>query len=127
MPTPRKNRPGIRQATVAAAWATIAGWIRISGHVTPVPIRKLSVCCAIAPSTDHTKGLWPWASIQGWMWSEIRPKPSPDSSAARACRTRSAGEFSSDERAMPSSIGCPYLPCQPGKRTLVCFCRAARR
>ena len=42
MPTPRKNLPGIIAATVAAACATIAGWMRMSGHVTPVPTRILS-------------------------------------------------------------------------------------
>ena len=40
MPTPRKKRPSNRQAAVAAAWATMAGWIRIVGHVTPVPTRS---------------------------------------------------------------------------------------
>ena len=39
MPTPRKNRPSKSAAAVAAAWATIVGWILISGHVTPVPTR----------------------------------------------------------------------------------------
>ena len=52
VPTPRKKRPGIRQATVAAACATIAGWMRIVGHVTPVPIRNTSVRSPIAPSTE---------------------------------------------------------------------------
>ena len=37
VPTPRKKRPGIMAATVAAACATIAGWVRMIGHVTPVP------------------------------------------------------------------------------------------
>ena len=37
MPTPRKKRPGISAAAVAAAWAMIAGWMRIVGQVTPVP------------------------------------------------------------------------------------------
>ena len=57
MPTPRKNRPGSIAALVAAACATIAGCIRIIGHVTPVPIRSRSVCMAMPPSTDHTNGL----------------------------------------------------------------------
>src|SRR3954453_11499306 len=93
VPTPRKKRPGMRQATVAVACATIAGWIRISGHVTPVPILNDSVVCAIAPRTDHTNGLWPWASTHGWMWSEISPKRSPAYSAAGAWPTGAAGEF----------------------------------
>jgi len=36
---------GIIAATVAAAGATIAGWMRIVGQVTPVPKRILSVAC----------------------------------------------------------------------------------
>ena len=32
-----KKRPGIIAAEVAAAWAIIAGWMRIVGQVTPVP------------------------------------------------------------------------------------------
>src|SRR5438270_313621 len=59
VPTPRKKRPGIIAATDAAAWATIAGWIRISGQVTPVPTRIFSVDCAIPPSVDQTNGLSP--------------------------------------------------------------------
>ena len=37
LPTPRKKRPGIMAAEVAAAWAMIAGWMRTVGQVTPVP------------------------------------------------------------------------------------------
>jgi hypothetical protein len=65
VPTPRKKRPGIRHPTVAAAWAMIAGWIRINGQVTPVPTSSVVVALAIPPSTDHTNGLWPCASIHG--------------------------------------------------------------
>ena len=42
---------------VAAAWAMIAGWIRIVGHVTPVPMTSRSVAVAIAPRTLQTNGL----------------------------------------------------------------------
>jgi len=66
LPTPRKNRPGIIVATVAAACATIAGWMRISGHVTPVPTRIVEVACAMPPSVAQTKGLCPCASTHGW-------------------------------------------------------------
>ncbi len=51
--------------------ATIAGWIRVVGQVTPVPSTIRSVRCASAPSTLQTNGDWPWASIQGWKWSEM--------------------------------------------------------
>ena len=47
MPTPRKKRPGIIAAAVAAAWAMIAGWMRIVGHVTPVPSASRSVAAAM--------------------------------------------------------------------------------
>jgi len=53
-------------AEVAAAWATIAGWIRIVGQVTPVPSRSRCVACAIPPITLQTNGLWPCLSIHGW-------------------------------------------------------------
>ena len=65
-PTPRKNRPGIIAAAVAAACATIAGWIRTLGQVTPVPRRSRFVAVAMPPITAHTNGLWPWASTHGW-------------------------------------------------------------
>ena len=95
MPTPRKNRPGSRAAQVAAAWATMAGWIRTVGQVTAVPTRSRSVDEAIAPITLHTNGLSPWASVHGWKWSEIAPNSNPASSARRAKRTRSRGPCSS--------------------------------
>src|SRR3954453_17315467 len=56
VPTPRKKRPGIIAATVAAAWATIAGCVRIVGHVTAVPTPTRSVACAIAQhGPDHRR------------------------------------------------------------------------
>ena len=58
-PTPRKNRPGIIVATVAAACATTAGWSRIVGHVTAVPMPMRSVLVAMAPSTLQMNGLSP--------------------------------------------------------------------
>jgi hypothetical protein len=66
VPTPKKNRPGIMAADVAAAWARIAGWIRMIGQVTPMPRRSRSVVAAMAPTTFQTKGLWPCALIHGW-------------------------------------------------------------
>ena len=58
LPTPSLNRPGASSATVAAAWAMMAGWILTVGQVTPVVMVR-SVTVAMAPSTDQTKGLWP--------------------------------------------------------------------
>jgi len=66
VPTPKKKRPGIIAAVVAAACATIAGCVLMVGQVTPVPTLRRSVACAMPPITDHTNGLWPCLSIQGW-------------------------------------------------------------
>ena len=65
LPTPSSNRPSSSNEDVAAAWATIAGWMRIVGHVTAVVTRR-SVVAAMAPITDHTNGLSPWSSSHGW-------------------------------------------------------------
>ena len=40
--------------------------MRMIGHVTPTPTSMRSVDAAIAPSTDQTNGLWPWAVTHGW-------------------------------------------------------------
>ena len=65
LPTPRLNVPPVMTALVAAAWAMIAGWIRMVGQVTPV-VTGRSVASARAPITDDTKALWPCSSFQGW-------------------------------------------------------------
>jgi hypothetical protein len=52
-PRPRVNRPPDSNATVAAFWATTAGWYRIVGHVTYVISPTRSVAVATAPSTLH--------------------------------------------------------------------------
>ena len=64
-PTPRLKPPGSSTEDVAAAWAMIAGWMRIVGHVTPVVTRR-SVTWLIAPIIDHTNPLWPCSSFHGW-------------------------------------------------------------
>jgi len=51
---------------VAEAWAMIAGWMRMIGHVTPVPTRRRLVVAAMPPSTAHTNGALPCASDHGW-------------------------------------------------------------
>ena len=51
---------------MAAAWAITAGWMRIVGQVTAVVTCSRSVAVASAPMTDHTNGLWPCSSTQGW-------------------------------------------------------------
>ena len=55
---------------VAAAWATIAGWMRSMGHVTAV-VTSRPVVAAMPPMTVHTKGDSPCSSIHGWKWSEM--------------------------------------------------------
>ena len=52
-------------ATVAAAWATIPGWVRTVGQVTAVIQRIVVVTAAAPPRTDQTNGLCPCASVQG--------------------------------------------------------------
>ena len=85
-------------AVVAAAWATIAGWMRIVGQVTPVPMRSCGAVAAMPPSTDQTNGLLPWTSSHGWKWSEAHTLLMPSSWAAAAKRTISVGPWSSLER-----------------------------
>jgi hypothetical protein len=66
VPTPRKKRPGIMAAAVAAGLRDDGGMDPSpSGQVTAVPSRSRFVACAIAPITLHTNGLWPWRSIHG--------------------------------------------------------------
>jgi hypothetical protein len=101
-PRPSTKRSGSNAAVVAAAWATMAGWIRIVGHVTAVTIGTRSVFTDSPPSTLHTSGLCPCREIQGWKWSEIVRKSKPDSSAMRPYRRRSPGACSSLERVYPT-------------------------
>ena len=65
VPRPRKKRPGMSAAMVAAAWAIETGCVRWSAVDTPVPTRSSHVEAAMAPSTDQTNGLSPWAATQG--------------------------------------------------------------
>jgi len=59
LPTPRqKGRSPSSTALVAAAWAMIAGWVRIVGQVTAVVTGRLHTCDS-APIIDQTKGLSP--------------------------------------------------------------------
>ena len=59
MPTPRKKRPGISAAVVAAACATIAGWMRIVGQVTAVPTRSRVVARAMRAEDAPDEGALP--------------------------------------------------------------------
>ena len=91
------NRPSSSTAAVAVAWAMIAGWIRMVGHVTAVVIGS-RVTCERAPITDQTNGLWPCSSFHGWKWSLIQRASNPARSAIRACSISSAGVNSSLDR-----------------------------
>src|SRR2546421_2372776 len=99
--------------------------MRMIGHVTPVPIRRRSVACAMPPRTDHTNGLSPCASIHGWKWSLTHAVVNPTSSARAAARTISLGPSSSLENATPSSmiasltVGRVFPRAHPGKRPMV--------
>jgi hypothetical protein len=53
---PRVNRWSEMIARVAAACATIAGWYRTLGQVTPVARPRVSVFTAIALSTFQANG-----------------------------------------------------------------------
>ena len=57
LPSPSRKRPGMRVATVAAAWAMIAGCVRTVGHVTAVTHPIVLVTEAMPPRTAHTNGL----------------------------------------------------------------------
>lgn len=83
LPTPRTNRPSVCTAAVAAAWAMTAGCTRMVGQVTAV-VTGSDTTSDSAPITDHTSGLWPWASFHGWKWSEIQSRVKPACSAIRA-------------------------------------------
>ncbi len=95
---------------VAAACAMIAGWMRTVGQVTAVPMPMRSVACAIAPSTVHTKGLWPCVVVQGWKWSDTVTKSKPSCSARTAAGTMASGASSSAERWYPICMQGRYPP-----------------
>ena len=52
-------------STGTAAWATMAGWVRMVGHVTYVISGMREVACAAAPRTLQAYGEWPCASSHG--------------------------------------------------------------
>ena len=97
LPTPKVKRPSRSTAEVAVAWARIAGWIRIDGHVTAVVIGS-RVTCDKAPIIDQTNALWPCSSFHGWKWSLIQRAWNPARSAIRACSSNCAGLDSSLDR-----------------------------
>ena len=97
VPTPSENLPSSITAAVAAAWATIAGCVRIVGQVTAVVTGKRQTCDS-APITDQTNGLSPCSSFQGWKWSLIHSASKPACSARIAWSISSAGSYSSHDR-----------------------------
>jgi hypothetical protein len=68
--------------------------------MSPV-VNVTDVVAATAPSTDHTKGLWPYASSQGWWWSDISNERKPARSAACADSTKNRPECSSLDKGRP--------------------------
>jgi hypothetical protein len=114
LPTPSRKRPGSSVAVVAAAWATMPGWVRTVGQVTAVIQRMRCVACAAAPSTDQTNGLSPCASVHGWKWSDSQAERKPACSACAAAATISGAERSSEEKKIPiSTMGRRYPPTAP--------------
>ena len=75
---------------MAAAWATIAGWNRNDGQVTPGPMSPV-VRSPTAVSTFHTKEAWPCCGTQGWKWSAAMQPEKPCSSASAVSATASVG------------------------------------
>jgi hypothetical protein len=89
-PTPRNARPGQSSSTVATNWATVAGWCRNTGAVTPVPSAIRPVALPIAPSSVQACPDSP-GSHQGWKWSLTLRPSKPARSAATACGTSALG------------------------------------
>jgi hypothetical protein len=88
-------------AEVAAAWAMMAGCIRIVGQVTPV-VTGREVARDRPPITDHTKGELPCSEFHGWKWSLIQSASKPAASAIFACSISSLGPNSSLARKYPT-------------------------
>src|SRR3712207_670975 len=95
LPIANQKRSGYISASVAAACATIAGWYRSPGAFT-VP-NDIDVACSAAPSHDHAKPLCPWASVQGWKWSEQEAASKPAASASLTHSKSSLGGYCSCE------------------------------
>ena len=80
-PSPSQVRPGYMASRVAAACATIAGWKRKLGQVTPGP-RSPRVRSPMAVSTFHTNDASPCAGTHGWKWSAAIDPLNPCCSAS---------------------------------------------
>lgn len=105
-----QHEPALQlHGAVAAACAMIAGCIRMVGQVTAV-LTGSDVASESAPITDHTNGLWPCSSFQGWKWSEIHSASNPASCARLAWSTSSFGPNCSQERKYPIWVMAPRLP-----------------
>ncbi len=78
-PSAIQNRPGNIAASVAEAWAMIAGWYRWPGALTTP--NGSEVVASAAPSHDHANPLWPCRSLHGAKWSEHMAASNPTSSA----------------------------------------------
>jgi hypothetical protein len=89
-PTPSHDRPGYIASSVAAACATIAGWNRKLGHVTPGPMSP-RVRSPTAVSTFHTNAASPCCGTHGWKWSAAMQPENPFASANAVKSTTSCG------------------------------------
>jgi hypothetical protein len=63
LPGAIQNRPGNMDASVAEAWAMMAGWYRWPGAVTTPKLRL--VVARAAPSQDHAKPECPCRADHG--------------------------------------------------------------
>lgn len=63
--------------TVAAPWATMAGWYRMNGHVTRVTRSTEWVVATTAPSALQASGLSVWRLDHGSKWSDINEEVEP--------------------------------------------------
>ncbi len=89
-PRPSQCRPGYIAASVAEAWATIAGCQRKVGAVTPGPMSPV-VRSPSAVSTFQTKALCPCCGTHGWKWSAAITPEKPCDSAYAESSTASVG------------------------------------
>jgi hypothetical protein len=90
LPRPSQKRSGYIAAMVAEAWATIAGWNRKLGQVTPGP-KSPSVRSPIAVMTFQTNAALPCWGTHGWKWSAAMLPENPARSASTEYWTTSMG------------------------------------
>ena len=89
--------PSSITAVVAAAWAMIAGWMRIVGQVTAVVTGSCMACDSAPITLPHERAL-PLLVVPRMEVVVDPQRLEPARSAARACSTSSRGAYSSQDR-----------------------------